>query len=166
MSKQPIVYVLQFRGEVQRTGIDGSVVKTITGASSCSIDTQVDENGVSGSITTAMRDKAILVSELVLTGATTFQQTGRIVFGSGGHGFSFATIGSGHFDSAAPGEGQHGAAIWRLERGEGQFAGATGLIASNFVVSTSGEVTDHQLGVVFVSATAEQSIAATKREEE
>ncbi len=115
---QPIVYTLQFRGEVERTGVDGSVVKTITGASSCMIDTQIDDNGVLGSITTAISDKAILVSELILTGATTFQQTGRIVFGSGVHWFRFATVGSGHFESASPGEGQHGAAIWRIERGE------------------------------------------------
>jgi hypothetical protein len=34
--------------------------------------------------------------------------------------------------------------------GEGQFAGATGLITSNFFVGENGEVTDHHFGVIFV----------------
>jgi hypothetical protein len=40
--------------------------------------------------------------------------------------------------------------IWKVERGEGQFAGATGLITSNFFVSSTGEVTDNHFGVLFV----------------
>jgi len=40
--------------------------------------------------------------------------------------------------------------IWKVERGEGQFEGASGLITSNFFVSTTGEVTDNHFGVIFV----------------
>jgi len=40
--------------------------------------------------------------------------------------------------------------VWKVDRGEGQFTGATGLITSNFVVSPEGEVTDHHCGVLFV----------------
>jgi hypothetical protein len=36
--------------------------------------------------------------------------------------------------------------------GTGRFAGATGRITSNFVVTDDGQMTDHQLGVVFVAA--------------
>ncbi len=35
--------------------------------------------------------------------------------------------------------------------GTGRFDGASGRITSNFVVSDDGEITDHQLGVVFVA---------------
>jgi hypothetical protein len=164
--KQPIVYALQFHGEVKRTGIDGSVFETTTRSSGCTIDTRIDGNGLLGAITTTMGDNAVLESELVLTGATTFQQTGRIVLGSGSHGFTFTTIGSGHFESASAGEGRHGAAIWRIERGEGQFAGATGLIASNFVVSTSGDVIDHHLGVIYLPAAVGQPVESTRNGEE
>jgi hypothetical protein len=39
---------------------------------------------------------------------------------------------------------------WHVDRGEGQFAGASGLITSNFFVSATGEVTDHHFGVLCV----------------
>jgi hypothetical protein len=40
--------------------------------------------------------------------------------------------------------------MWRIESGEGQFAGASGLITSNFFVGAQGEVIDHHFGVIFV----------------
>jgi hypothetical protein len=40
--------------------------------------------------------------------------------------------------------------IWRVEGGEGQFAGASGLITSNFTIDEAGEVTDNHFGVIFV----------------
>ena len=39
---------------------------------------------------------------------------------------------------------------WRVEGGEGQFAGASGLITSNFFVGEDLAVTDHHLGVLFL----------------
>jgi hypothetical protein len=41
--------------------------------------------------------------------------------------------------------------MWRVEGGEGQFAGARGLITSNFFVGEAGMVTDHHVGVTFVA---------------
>jgi hypothetical protein len=40
--------------------------------------------------------------------------------------------------------------MWRIDGGEGQFAGATGLITSNFFVGEHLEMTDHHLGVLFL----------------
>jgi len=37
-----------------------------------------------------------------------------------------------------------------LIRGAGAFAAATGRIVSNFLVSETGELTDHELGVLFI----------------
>ena len=45
---------------------------------------------------------------------------------------------------------RRGAVIAEVEGGEGQFAAAEGFITSNFLVSDTGEVTDHQLGLIFV----------------
>jgi hypothetical protein len=42
-----------------------------------------------------------------------------------------------------------GAVTWHVERGEGQLAGASGLIISNFCVSATGEVTDYHCGVLW-----------------
>jgi hypothetical protein len=39
--------------------------------------------------------------------------------------------------------------MWRVEGDEGQFAGATGLVTSNFFVGANLEVTDHHFGVLF-----------------
>ena len=52
--------------------------------------------------------------------------------------------------SAEPGV-QHGSVIWRIEEGEGRFAGASGLITSNFtVLAESGEATEYQVATVFL----------------
>ena len=40
--------------------------------------------------------------------------------------------------------------MWRVTGGEGQFAGASGLITSNFFVGDDLAVTDHHFGVLFV----------------
>jgi hypothetical protein len=45
---------------------------------------------------------------------------------------------------------QQGAVTWRIDGGDGQFAGAQGLITSNFLVGPNGEVTDHHLGVIYL----------------
>ena len=41
-----------------------------------------------------------------------------------------------------------GRSSWRVDGGEGQFAGASGLITSNFVLGEDLAVTDHHLGVL------------------
>jgi len=38
--------------------------------------------------------------------------------------------------------------IWRIQNGQGQFEGATGLVTSNFTVGSKGEVTDNHFGVI------------------
>ena len=43
-----------------------------------------------------------------------------------------------------------GGVTWHVDGGEGQFAGASGLIISNFFASATGEVTAHHCGVLFV----------------
>jgi hypothetical protein len=40
--------------------------------------------------------------------------------------------------------------MWRIDSGQGQFEGASGLITSNFTVGDDGEVTDNHFGVIFV----------------
>jgi hypothetical protein len=84
---------------------------------------------------------------VTFTGETSFQEVGTIAFGDG-HVLRFSTVGSGHLASGADPARRHGAAVWRVEGGEGQFAGASGLITSNFVVGEDMAVTDHHLGVI------------------
>ena len=147
---QELVYALRFRGEVMHIGIDGNILKMSATAPGCTICSQVGTDGLNGSLHPDSGGEATFESELVFTGATSFQEAGTIRFGSGGHWLRFSTIGSAFLGTAADDRRRHGAAIWRINGGEGQFAGATGLIASTFVVNDTGEVTDHQLGVVYV----------------
>ena len=37
----------------------------------------------------------------------------------------------------------HGAALWKITGGDGEFSGATGLITSNFTFSEQGDVVDN-----------------------
>ncbi|MFL5758967.1 MAG: hypothetical protein ACJ8FM_19190 [Xanthobacteraceae bacterium] len=144
------MYALRFRGEAERAGIDGSVLRVATGAHGCTICTQIGTEGLNGTVRPAPGDEATLASEWVFTGPTTFQETGTVVFGTGGHRLHFSTAGSAYLELAAEDGRRHGAAIWQIEGGEGQFAGAGGLIASTVVLSDAGEITNDQLGLVLV----------------
>ena len=146
-----LVYALRFRGEAKRVEIDGTVLTTATRAPGCTVGTRIGPEGLSGSLTPVDGDEATLESEWVFTSATTFQEGGTIVFGRGGHRLRFSTFGSAYLGPAAADACRHGSVVRWVEGGEGQFAGARGLIASALVVDDAGEVTDHQLGVVYVT---------------
>ena len=45
---------------------------------------------------------------------------------------------------------RHGTLMWQVTGGEGQFEHAEGRISSNLLVSDTGDVTDNQIGVIFV----------------
>jgi hypothetical protein len=42
--------------------------------------------------------------------------------------------------------------MWGVAGGEGQLVHSSGRISSNVVASDSGEVTDNQIGVIFVGS--------------
>jgi hypothetical protein len=93
---------------------------------------------------------------VTFTGETSFQEVGAISFGDG-NTLRFSTVGSGYLaPSATPGHKQ-GAVMWRVNGGEGQFAGASGLITSNFFVDDQLRVVDHQFGVLLLPSTGSQS---------
>jgi hypothetical protein len=150
-----VVYALRFQGYAQRDGIDGNLLKTETRATGCTICSLIGPEGLNGSLQPSLGDEASFDAELTFTGETTFQEAGTIAFGSEGHLIRFSSVGSGHLMSSPEVDLRHGAAVWQIEGGEGQFAGASGLIVSNFFVSSAGEITDHQLGAVFIQEAAE-----------
>jgi hypothetical protein len=145
-----VVYALRFQGFAQPDGIDGNLLKTETRAPGCTVRSLIGSEGLIGTLQPVLGEESTFDAELTLTGATTFQEAGTITFGPAGHLIRFSSAGSGHLMSSPEVDLRHGAAIWRIDGGEGQFAGASGLIVSNFLVSDAGEMTDHQFGVVFV----------------
>jgi hypothetical protein len=109
---------------------------------------------VSGVIETIDGGEAHFESQVTYTGDTTFIESGSISFGDGSNKLFFGTIGQAHVDVSADPDLRHGAVIWKIERGEGMFEGASGIITSNFVVRGNGrevrEIIDNHFGVIFV----------------
>lgn len=144
-----VLYTLQFTGSAAPANDQGTVLKAKTTANSCTIKTTVGASGVSGHVSQAPGDAAEFESEVTITGDSTFQEAGTITFG-GTNRIHFSTVGEGYLGGSADSKLKHGSVIWKVDRGEGQFAGATGLITSNFFVSDKGEVIDNHFGVLFV----------------
>jgi hypothetical protein len=141
---------MQFKGRAVPANDAGTVLKATTTAPSCTITTLVGTKGVTGSLQPTGGGQAQCESQVTFTGETAFQEEGFITFGETRHRLYFSTVGQGYIGSSADPHLKQGAVIWKVERGEGQFAGATGLITSNFSVSSTGEVTDNHCGVLFV----------------
>ena len=50
---------------------------------------------------------------------------------------------------------RHGTAVLEVTGGRGRLAGARGFLTSNFLLSTTGELTDHHQGLLFVTSPEE-----------
>ena len=51
---------------------------------------------------------------------------------------------------------KHGTAILEVTGGRGRLAGARGYVTSNFLLADTGELTDHHLGLLFLTQAAEE----------
>ncbi len=142
-----VLYSLQFTGSAGPTGDDRTDLHART-TSHGFIHTAIGD-GVEGSIAGAKADGATFESEVRLTGDGTFTESGTIHFG-GPHRLRFSTVGHGTLGPSAEAGVMAGAIIGKVDSGEGQFAGASGYITSNFTVGGNGEVADNQIGVIFV----------------
>ena len=96
-------------------------------------------------------ESAVFDTSVTMTGETSFDEQGTMTFGDGADRIRFSTMGEG-FLGPSPDEGLlHGSVIWRIEDGDGRFAGATGLITSNFQMNAeSGEVAEKQVIALFI----------------
>jgi hypothetical protein len=144
-----LVYALRFMGRATPAGPDGGVLAVAATAPSAALVAVVGPGGLAGRIETVEGGEAGLAAELTLTGATSVQQVGTIAFGAG-HRLCFSTVGSGYLGPGPDPARRHGAVTWRVEGGEGQFAGARGLITSNVIIGEDLAVIDHHLGVLFL----------------
>jgi hypothetical protein len=128
----------------------GTILKAHTTAPSCTLTTVNGTDGVRSTLQPTPGGEATFESEVTFTGETSFQEAGTIMFGDPRHRLSFSTVGQGYLGPSEEPQGYHGAVVWKVDCGEGQLAGATGLITSNFMVSPEGEVIDHHCGVLFL----------------
>jgi hypothetical protein len=147
---QQVIYGMQFAGRA--APVDGSkgVLRASTNAPSCTITSLVGPEGLAGMINPAAGGVVEFESEVTFTGESSFLESGTITFGNNGHRLRFSTVGQGYLGPGPEDGVRHGAVTWRIDDGDGQFAGAHGLITSNFLVGPNGEVTDHHLGVLYL----------------
>jgi hypothetical protein len=157
-----MIYAMQFNGEVRPLGTSPNVMKATTTATSCRFVTVVGPHGLQATLEPTAGKPTTFESEVTLLGGFEssdvtsageggFKETGTITFGEGGHRLRFSTIGQGYIGPSPEPNLRQGAVMWRVEGGEGQFEGAQGLITSNFTISDAGEVTDHHMGVIFMT---------------
>jgi hypothetical protein len=92
-------------------------------------------------VTAVDGEQAVLESAVERFADGSFVEDGTITYGRAGS-VTFDTVGRGHVGPAPDGRGSHGVVMWRVTGGDGRFAGAQGLITSNFTVTPDGQVTD------------------------
>jgi len=142
-----ITYILQFRGK-GTPGSDPTKLKIKSAADSLNVSTTITYAGVASTLEVCPGDNASFESDVTFLGTTSFQESGTIRF-PGGHVLNFSTVGQGIIGASANSGTKSGSVIWKIESGEGQFANASGLIASNFTVDGEGNVIDNHLAVIF-----------------
>ena len=100
---------------------------------------------------TLVPDSATFDTDVTTTGQTSFDEAGVMMLGSDSDRLLFSTVGEG-FLAPSPEDGLfEGSVIWKIDGGEGKFAGASGLITSNFTLRMdTGEVWEHQVVSVFL----------------
>jgi hypothetical protein len=129
-------------------GVEGKLAAKTTAAGQV-VRTALTANGVQAKAEAKPGPRATVESEVQMTGAATFIENGRISYGKAG-GVTFKTAGHGVLGASGVDGLQRGAVIWEVTEGRGQFAGATGLITSNFTVGAKGEVVDNHYVRLFL----------------
>jgi hypothetical protein len=141
-------FSIHFRGRSIR--LSPGVLTARATAPSCALVTQIDAHGVHGRLEPFDGGEAHLEWRITFLDETQFEEVGTISFGNG-NTLRFRTLGLGTMASSQTPGLSHGASSWVVDGGAGVFAGASGRIVSNFLLSDTGDLTDHQLGVLFVS---------------
>ncbi|MCI0548447.1 MAG: hypothetical protein L0027_14325 [Candidatus Rokubacteria bacterium] len=144
-----VVFALEFRGRAGPMPGTDTRRRARTTAPSQVLRTALGTAGVESAVESIAGDHAVLESEVESLGDGAFTEWGSIRYGSAGS-VTFETVGQGILaPPAAPGV-RSGAVIWKVTGGDGRFAGAQGLIVSNFTVSPEGLVTDNHFARLYL----------------
>jgi hypothetical protein len=139
-----IVFALEFRGQAGPLPGSPSKRQARSTAPSQTLSTVLGRDGVHARIDTAAGESAVLESRVERFGDGTFVEDGTITYGSAGS-VAFETIGRGGVGPAPLAGWVVGGVVWTITKGDGAFAGARGLITSNFTVNTEGVVVDNHV---------------------
>jgi hypothetical protein len=144
-----LVFALQFKGKARAVeGTEGKLEARTTAAGQI-LRTLMTAKGLQVKSEAKPGARAAFESEVQMTGGGSFVESGRIKYGKAG-AVTFKTVGQGVLGPSGQGSLQRGAVIWEVTEGTGQFAGAQGLITSNFTVGSKGEVVDNHYVRLFL----------------
>ena len=144
---RPLPFTMQFRGHA--TWLEPGVLLGRATAPSSALVTLIDRVGVHGAFEARDGDEAHLECRLTFQDERRFSELGTIGFGNG-NALRFRSACDGTLTRSADPHLCHGANVWEVDGGAGAFRGASGRIVSNFLISDTGDLTDHHLGLVFV----------------
>jgi hypothetical protein len=154
---RPCPYSLQFRGYVSET--EPNTLRARATAPGTSLVTTIGEDGLRSSFSPLADEEAVLEMRLQLADGRV-DAAGTIVCGYG-NVLRFRTLNPGRLGTSPDPHLQQGTLIYEVEGGDGSFAGARGRIASNFLLSDTGELTDNQFGLIFVAGGVPEHPAET-----
>jgi len=139
-----LVFALEFRGRGENVPGSTTRRRARTSAPSQTLSTLVGAEGVFARVEPVAGERATLEARVERFGDGTFVEEGEIIYGTAGK-VTFTTQGRGWVTPAPTPGAMYGAVVWTVTGGAGRFAGAKGLITSNFAVSASGDVVDHHV---------------------
>ena len=148
-----LVFALEFRGHAAPMGGSEGKREARSTAPSQTLSTVLGPDGIRAGVATAAGESAVLESRVERFGDGTFVEDGRITYGAGG-AVTFETIGRGWVEPAPRPGWSVGGVLWTITAGDGAFAGARGLITSNFTVSADGEVVDNHFARLYLPTAA------------
>jgi len=144
-----VVFALEFKGRAGPVPGSGSKRQARSTAPSQTLSTVLGPEGVRARVEMAAGESAVLDSRVERFGDGSFVEDGTITYGSAGR-VVFETLGRGWVGPAPAAGWVVGGVVWTITAGDGAFAGARGLITSNFTVSADGEVIDHHVTRLFL----------------
>jgi hypothetical protein len=147
---QQLIYAMQFKSRAVPEEAQPGVIHVRGDAASSSITTVINDGGLTGGFDPAAVALAHFESDVTIGQDGTFTEVGSITFGNSRNRLYFKTAGRGWMNDSPDSAFKQGAVTWTVERGEGQFAGGGGVITSNFTLDKEGEVSDYQLGVLYI----------------
>jgi hypothetical protein len=144
-----LVFALEFRGQAGALPGSETERRARSVAASQTLATVLGPGGVTVRLGAVAGESAVLESRVERFGDGTFVEDGTIAYGSAG-AITFETIGRGWVGPSPLAGWVVGGVVWSVTGGQGAFAGARGLITSNFTVNAGGEVIDDQVARLYL----------------
>ena len=142
-------FVLQFQGSATPVAGSPQTLQAQTTAADQTFRTVLGADGIQTTLEALGGGQATFASRVVVNTDGSFDETGTITYGNLGT-VEFSTLGKGYMFASGIEGLQRGGVLWEVSRGTGQFAGATGVITSNFAVSSDGKVVDNHFVVLYL----------------